>query len=314
MKGGRHLPISDRIFRLCLRAFPDSARRAEGDMLVGLASDLSEQESAVAREAVSLLASGLMKRARVARRELPLLPWREALGQLALPLAAALSAVVVAGAASKASGLWVGWSWAVTLLAAALSLAGVALGRRRTALSGSVLLLGSLVLEALRANSGQSRWTASIAGVSADVLVLALPAAFLLVASTWAMRSTRPREHRARLAWSLLPSAGSAILAAARPTEAAAVVVYAAFAVVAVCLVASFLRPDPSSRISALLALAVTAPALFWLAAPAVATDPTYPLLWWAAAAAAIVLIATLALLAQPRRTLRLGGNQPPPG
>jgi hypothetical protein len=262
--------VTDRLLRLCLRAYPREARERDGEVLLGLARDLVKGGSPPLRQAVGLLRGGAGSWLRHGKNELRELPWLEARSRLAVPLAAALLALVLVGAERSTGGLaWVGWSWAVALAVGSAALAGAALGRHVSAVTGATVVAAVLALDGLRDVYGQgSRWVVS-AGTDVDVLVMWLPAALLLVACAGAVDRPTARVGIRRIAWAAVPAAALLVLSSENVNAAESITVFGGLAAAAVLVAAGVLRRrrDPAAPLVAALVLAAAAPSVLWLIA-----------------------------------------------
>jgi hypothetical protein len=276
--------VSDRILRLCLRAYPAPTRAQEGEILLGLARDLVADGSSPLRECAGLLAGGAAARAKLTRREVACAPWTTARSRLALPLAAALLAVVVGGAARASAGVsWLGWSWAMTLAGAACAVAGAAWGRRSLAVAGALALVSMLSLDAARDLHGTgSRWVAPLGVILVDVLVMWLPAALLLLVCAGSVRRPAGSTGVRRVTWAVLPAAALLLVAATRSAAVDPIVVYGAFAWTAAAVVVGAFRrgSDASATLAAAMVLAAATPSVLWLLAAVVPTTAA-PLLYF---------------------------------
>jgi len=274
--------MNDRILSACLRAYPRARREQEGDVLLTLARDLTRDGSSLVREACGLITGGLADRLLLARRELARAPWYGARARLAFPVSAALLAVVVTGAIRMSDGIaWIGWGWAALLAGATCALVGAAFGIRGVAFLGAAILAILFTLDAARDLGGsQTRWVGRVGGASVDMLVMALPAALLLLTSARAIPVVTRRRQLHRLAWGLLPAALAIPLATTHSQPVEPTLVYCAFAITAAVAIASMVRRDAVERsAAALLAAAASLPAL-WIGAALLPAD-TMPLIYF---------------------------------
>ena len=226
--------------------------RSERAVVLSLAEELVENGASTTREAASLVTAGL-----AARLHLHGAPWREALAQLALPIAALILAAFTLGA-TRGPG-WIGWSWTAGLTGVVLVLAGHTFGRRRFALPGALLVLALCSLDAYRdyGRFGGTQWQ----GLFIDVLPALTPLALVLVAA-----GAQPRRQGLRaLAWALTAAAALTALAAAIDfhTTKATTVVAAGGALVAAFVVRA-LRGGATARLAGAIALTAAAGPVAW--------------------------------------------------
>lgn len=261
--------MNDRILRACLRAYPRPRREQDGEVLLTLSRDLISDGSSLPREAAGLVTGGLVDRLRLARREFAGAPWYDARTRLALPLSAALLALVVAGTLRASHGIaWIGWGWSSLLIAAACAVVGTASGRRSLSFIGGLLLMLLSGLDATRDLGGsQVRWVGSVGGANVDMLVMALPAALLLLTTVPAIPVVAKRMQVRRLAWGLLPAALAIPLARTGSQAVEPILIYCAFAITAAVAILSIARRNAiESAVAALLVAAASLPAL-WVGA-----------------------------------------------
>lgn len=274
--------MDDRILRACLRAYPRARREQEGDVLLSLAQDLTRDGSSLVREACGLIAGGLADRVLLARSEVAGAPWHSARARLALPVSAALLAVVVTGAIGMSDGIaGVGWGWAALLAGATSALVGAAFGIRSVAFFGAAILAILFTLDAARDLGGsQARWVGNVGGASVDMLVMALPAALLLLTCARAIPVVTRRRRLHRLAWGLLPAALTVPLATTHSQSVEPTLVYCAFAITAAVAIASMVRRDAIERSAATLLVAAASVPALWIGAALLPVD-TMPLLYF---------------------------------
>jgi hypothetical protein len=260
-----------RLLRAALRAYPAERRRHDGEVLLDCAAELAAGGSSVPREAAGLVAGGL--RARVDDRSATVLraPWGAALDRLPVPLAAALIAWALAGAARHQT-LDLGAWWALLLAGAALAFAGALTGRRATAVTGWVLC-AVLVAQELLASSGPGfhRWTSTAFGADVDVVAAFAPVLLLGMAAAWRVHAA---ADPAGLAW-LAPALAVGAIAAERTpivelgaAPAEALLLAGLLATPVLSAVRARRRPVAIARTALLLAVAV--PEAGWLVLSAV--------------------------------------------
>ena len=303
----------DALLRLCARAYPRSARERDGQPIVDLAAELAEGESSRLREAGGLLRAGAAARARAGLGDLASVPWRDARARLALPLAAALFALAAAYAGrSGIAYAWVGWSVAITLAAAAVTVAGAAAGHRWLTAAGAFAVAGMLGLDALRDHYGRgSRWSSEVGSALVDVLVMWLPAGLLMIACAGAVSRVPAQTGIRRAAWALLPGI-VLLIVASEPTRvgvADRIVLFGGFlaATVLAGLALARRRTDAAlSPLAALVAAAAAGPALWLVAAflppPADGMAPLALAYFAVGGAGACALLAGLARLGARNR------------
>jgi hypothetical protein len=131
---------------VALHAYPQDVREAEREVLLGLAHDMIDGGASVNREAVAMGADGL--RTRLVRRRVGCAPWRDGLRLAGLPTASLFLALIVTGCLGMlhAPG-WIGWWWAMGIGGSLLALVGLAMGWRRPAILGSLLLVCLCILD-----------------------------------------------------------------------------------------------------------------------------------------------------------------------
>ena len=260
--------MNDRLLRLCLRAYPRALRDSDGETLLDLARELVDAGSSPLREAAGLLGGGVRLRARLAAHELGEAPWREARALLALPLAAALLAVALAGAEHATRGLdWIGWSWALTLAGAIWALAGAATGRRGMVGAGALVLAGMFGLDSVRDLYGSgSRWAVPAGTSYVDLLVMWLPAAILLVVCASAVERRAAGAGR-RMAWGAVPGVVLLILTSERTNAAEAILLFGGLAIAGTLVMLGLARRrhDPAQTLAGALVLAAATPPALWL-------------------------------------------------
>jgi hypothetical protein len=260
--------MRDLLLRLCMRAYPRSMRKRDGEVLLDLTRELVEDGSPAVRQAAGLLRGGTRSRLRHAASGSQSLPWSEARSRLALPLAAALFAVALAGAEHSTPGLaWIGWSWALTLVGATAALAGAAFGRSDLTAAGALVVGAMLGVDGVRDVYGAgSRWPVPAGEAVVDVLVMWAPAALLLLACAGAVERAPAHVGVARLAWGIVPAALLVVIAAERTNAAEAILVFGGL-VASACLVAAALlrRHDRAAMLGSALVLAAAAPSGLWL-------------------------------------------------
>ena len=203
---GEHQKGPRRI-RWALYAYPPELRRAEGDVLVSLASDLVEAGgSSPSREAAGLVRDGLAQRLGVTARA----PWRAALRRVALVAAGAMCALVWGVAAwwlgKLGWPLWPGWSWVTALVAPVLILGGHLGGRRTAVASGALLLIGLGIAQANGGLQGSGLrgglawdlrgdgWNAGGQTLDLPLLAYSLPLSLVVLASAAHRRQPLPRS------------------------------------------------------------------------------------------------------------------------
>jgi hypothetical protein len=261
--------MRDLLLRLCMRAYPRSMRKRDGEVLLDLTRELVEDGSPAFRQAAGLLRGGTRSRLRHAASGSQCLPWSEARSRLALPLAAALFAVALAGAEHSTPGLaWIGWSWALTLVGATAALAGAAIGRSDLTAAGALVLAAMLAVDGVRDVYGAgSRWAVPVGDSVVDVLVMWAPAALLLLACAGAVERAPAHVGATRLAWGMVPAVVLVVIAAERTTAAEATLVFGGL-VASACLVAAGVirrRNDRAATLGSALVLAAATPAGLWL-------------------------------------------------
>jgi hypothetical protein len=299
--------MSDRLLRICLRAYPRKARERDGEVLLDLARELVDGGSPALWQAAGLLRGGASARLLRAPGEPAKTPWLEARLRLALPLAAALLALGLVGVERSTDGLaWIGWSWAVALTGAAAAFAGAALGRRGLTAAGALMIVTMLGLDAVRDLYGAgSRWSVGASSFVVDVLVMWLPAALLLLACAGAVQRAPAQVALRRMAWGVLPGVVLLLLSSERPSAAEGILIFGGFVAAAALVVVGVARrrADPATTLAAALVLAAVAPQALWLSAallpPPDSGTAALPILYLtltgALAAAGIVGLARLA-------------------
>lgn len=209
--------MTDRVLRLCLRAYPPEGRKRDGEVLLSLARELSGGGSSSWREAAGLLRAGMAQRARIRWRGLVRAPWTEALRSLALPLAAVHLAVWSAGIAGHP--LPLGWWWTLVLGGSALALIGAALRWRAIATAGAVGVFVALAHHGLgaylEAVNFQTHYASSLGGIALDLDSAMFPAGLVLVLASLALPSRPVVSIRAlfTLVALALPAVGLWLLA-----------------------------------------------------------------------------------------------------
>lgn len=212
-----------RRLRWALHAYPRGVRATEGDMLLSLARDITDEGgSSLNREALGLLRGGLAARAGAVARA----PWEPALRRAALGIAGAIFALVCGAAASwLREPAWPGWSWIAVLTAPALVVAGHLAGRRALVAGGALLLIASGVAQAnslaptLFSLQGSIEWglrgggweAGSGRSVDLPLLACALPGAVVILASAAHVRRPVPAAAVATVAWLVAGAAGVAL-------------------------------------------------------------------------------------------------------
>jgi hypothetical protein len=293
--------MTDKLLRMCLRAYPRGVRERDGEVLLDLARELVEGGSSPLRQAAGLVGGGAAARLRRRMAGASRLPWWEARSRLALPLAAALLALMLVGAERATDGVaWIGWSWVLGLAGSLAALAGAALGRRGITVLGALVVGSVLGLDAARDLYGAgSRWTIPAGTAEVDVLVMWIPAALLLAACAGAVRRVPAHEGASRLLWATVPGIALVVLSAQQPNTAEAVVGLAGFAAAAALVAWGLLRSDRPATLASALVLAAVAPSGLWLSAAWMPTSDAWgglPSLVYFAVAGALVAAATLSL------------------
>jgi primosomal replication protein N len=299
----------DALLRLCSHAYPRAVRERDGDAIVDLAQELVEAGSSPLREAAGLVSGGASVRVRASATGVASAPWHEARARLALPLAAALFALVAAWAGrSGVASAWVGWSVVVTFAAAAVTLAGAAAGHRWLTAAGAFAMTGMLGLDALRDQYGRgSRFNSEVGSALIDVLVMWIPAGILMLICAGAVRRVAPEVGIQRLAWAVIPGA-VLLVVASEPTRVVVVdriVLFGGFIAAAALVALAITRRLSDSvlpLVAALMVAVVAGPALWLLASflpPPSSAAPASALGFFGAgglvAAASILLLARLA-------------------
>lgn len=125
--------MNERLLRLCLLAYPRAWRARHGKVLLDLASELAAQHGATG-EALGLIRGGLAARWQDAPSGARA-PWGNALGRVALPLAAATASLSVVGALQFGT-LDLGKFWTALLAGSLIALAGAVARSRVPTLLG----------------------------------------------------------------------------------------------------------------------------------------------------------------------------------
>lgn len=276
--------MNERLLRLCLLAYPRSWRARDGEVLLDLATELAAQRGATG-EALGLIRGGLVARwqdtASGARA-----PWGNALGRLALPLAAATASISVVGALRFGT-LDLGKFWTALLAGSLIALAGAVVRSRVSTLLGALMVLGTLLLDGVLSGLDHraARLQAFLGHASVDLLAAWIPAAALLAAAALAPVSVerRPRTLAARTALGALPALTLVLLVPHLPLGTPAtspemaeigaeelqvlllLVSFAALPPLAAIAGALAARRDPAAALAAALVLAAWTPEAIWL-------------------------------------------------
>lgn len=194
--------------RLALHAYPAADRRGYGEELLEAALELADHDSTPLREAGGLVQGGIEARIARVRFGLGAVDLHGALRLLTLPLAAFVTMIWSAAAATRISGATIGWvdrgptvGSVLLLTILALLVLGVARAQRGIATVAASALLLQVVASALWHTARGGVVTASPSvhlnigwwWFGPNITWSFLPLVVLLVPSCWCMRPAAPR-------------------------------------------------------------------------------------------------------------------------
>ncbi|HZO37500.1 MAG TPA: hypothetical protein VFB41_11575 [Solirubrobacteraceae bacterium] len=194
--------MSRALLRLCLQAYPRRRRNQDGEVLLDLARELvatDDRRFAMSRQAVGLVRGGIAEHRSRVLGGVAAMPWRDALGRLVLPLAAA-NATVWAATLGPALSVYGGPGrlWLVIVLGSVVALLGTLAGTRTVALLGAVPVAAAAVATwgSFAFGHGHVRFPIVIGSVFVDGSQAWMPAALLLAVACAAGAASGRRPIR----------------------------------------------------------------------------------------------------------------------
>ena len=301
--------MRDHLLRLCLRAYPASARERDGRAIIDLAREASSKgRLEFLREAAGMLVGGMQARCALVRRDLTGAPWGAALERLALLLAVAVLCLfagyaigvrapvghvtqvvtVVGGVAEVQTGsfLRVDWWGLLGLVGGVGAICGAAARRRFVTVAAAVLLLGLLAFDAFDQLSGQSaRWWGDAYIGELNVLAMWLPAPVLLLICAGAVGRAGTRRGRVALVWMIgVPVAVTIVVSSVvsrvglesrlGTDPLGGIFIWVPLVLVVAMLVLGVIRKDPVAKTAAGLLVVACCLPLMWLLAFVVREPP----------------------------------------
>jgi peptidoglycan/LPS O-acetylase OafA/YrhL len=204
--------LTDTVTSLAAQTFPPS-RRTDGRVVRDCARDAIDAAGlrAMARETLSVAFAGLRVRCGVSVSDVRRAPWRKALAQLPLPLAAALLCVWTFGFVSRYDHWPLGEGWWMLLGGSLAAVVGAAVRSRwLTSLAAAAVFVAAAAPYVGIGTEAALADTASFfPGSGVDIGAASLMPTLLLVATAWSMPRDADRSVRAvldRLVLGLLPT------------------------------------------------------------------------------------------------------------